>query len=544
MTAELVLGSGSSATSSLAYTTVTTDADYPCDGDVDIVTAQADCVVTLDPNPIKGRSITVAAAEGANVTVTGGAFPITDGDILLNAGHSVECTFTGEGWAVHGAGNAILTASDVYIDAVSGSDANAGTSASKALRTVAELARRIGAYGTLRPAGGVMTVHVLTDLPDDDQVSLHAIILANTVLLLQGSLVVVRSGVVTAFTPLDRDANDAAILASPGIGAAVGERIIFTSGAAKGYSLWVAKDLGGDTARVSPAVLVSSPQTGNAFSDQEPAAGDTYDVVRSVSVVYGNTDIQIGSSDSTLESWFQLRDLSFRSTPFLGAVYLNDQGVICVGCRFEAFLAVNGGTFRGFNNGFLYTAFLQAGPLFNASRSFSGLFLESSLQISCGGKVWVCEDAVFQGGPAQGPYPCILVQTAGTLDVCFAGIFDSNNDGIRIEGSGAAFAREPPFDSPHHLYGKGQAGAGVAVSSGGQFLYNGALSTTIEGAGGPGANDFTLGGSNSVRPFNNAAGTYSAPITTSWANLALASPAGFGGYALDPVSGALAAQNS
>lgn len=541
MTAQLILGSGSTATSSLAYTTIDTDVDYQCDGDVDIVTVQKDCTITLDPNPIKGRNITVAAAKGVSVTITGGAFPIIDGDVLETSGRSVECTFVGEGWAVHGTASTILTASDVYINPITGNDINSGTSAFKPLKTYAEFARRVGVYGSLRPVGGIMTVHVQKDLPVSDPVSLLAQCPPNTVLVHDFAQKSVGSGTIIAVTPLNRAANQAWEIQSVGIGAHVGRRIQLTTGPNAGFSFFVVKDLGGNKARISPSVFVDTPQNFNGLYFGPPAPGDKWTAFDATQCTYGIFDVKFAFADDTLPSSAQFRGARFRPSAIYSAVYCPSQFNFFINCTFDAGLLVEaGGGNTCLNSCFLTTApYVQQGG--SLAAIYAGGFIETGCILEGGANLVLDGDVILQGGFADPNTAPVYMQTGSYYYGGFVGIFEAPFSGVRVEAEAAYWCRTTPVGfGGQALYGKNQGGLGVEVRSRGTLTFENPADLTITGGGG----DFALGGYTAVRPFNDATGTYAAAVATTWPNLAAVTPGGFGQNAINPVNGAAVVLNT
>ena len=87
-------------------------------------------------------------------------------------------------------------------------------------------------------------------------------------------------------------------------------------------------------------------------------------------------------------------------------------------------------------------------------------------------------------------------------------------------------------DGTHQMWGTAAAGSGVAASGGNTLFYD----TNAPGVAKNAGTDFTIDGLGTASSYDRATGAWTAAIATSYANLAAATPAGFGGSALDPHS--------
>ena len=108
-----------------------------------------------------------------------------------------------------------ITQSDFFINASTGNDAYSGATAATAIRTHAELEKRINADGKLLippvNASGlrITTVNVLTDLPDWDPINLDGVLLGeDTYLIYKGGVASTdREGTFTAVVAMTPASN-------------------------------------------------------------------------------------------------------------------------------------------------------------------------------------------------------------------------------------------------------------------------------------------------------------------------------------------------
>jgi hypothetical protein len=148
-----------------------------------------------------------------------------------------------------------ITQAGFFIDASTGDDKNDGATPATALRTHAELERRIDAGGNLLSppisAGQkITTVNILTDLPDTDPINLDGVVLGEDVLLhYKGGIASTdRSGTFTDVVAMDPANNQPFEVEDTDMPSVwmddLGRRVRITSGARENVVMWVAKDLG------------------------------------------------------------------------------------------------------------------------------------------------------------------------------------------------------------------------------------------------------------------------------------------------------------
>jgi hypothetical protein len=219
----------------------------------------------------------------------------------------------------------VLSRTDWYIDADNGRDTNSGVSDTRPLKTVKELARRLGIYGSIKPSGGITTVHLLSDIPTSDPMAqLLVCVPGDTVFqVVSEKETILGTGVITAITPRwdGGDQNQAwEITASGPLAASVGKRAVLTSGPNAGFSFPIVKDLGAGKARCGESVFVDSAANFNGVYFGPPSVGETYKIVEGAKITVGILDAKTGFTDTFLSSWFMFRDVTFRSDSFFPAV--------------------------------------------------------------------------------------------------------------------------------------------------------------------------------------------------------------------------------
>jgi len=217
------------------------------------------------------------------------------GETPTNTGFDPQ-TITGEGGVfVSGAGHVkveltsdrFLPQTEWHINALTGSNRNSGLTAATAIRTWAELRRRLG-HG---PITHQTVVNIDSDLTENIIIDFELEVGLAAGLIVQGQRTVLRSGTLTNVTPYDAPTNvvgslgDAALPGSWTAEGLVGKLMVLTGrpvsdpliGPPTGF---IAKDLGVvlgvQTARFSPTLDIVT-FAGNTPTD--PLVGDAYSVV-------------------------------------------------------------------------------------------------------------------------------------------------------------------------------------------------------------------------------------------------------------------------
>jgi hypothetical protein len=416
-----------------------------------------------------------------------------------------------------------------YIDPVAGNDSNNGTSAGTALKTHAEFEHRIGHWSKLNsPLNATILVNILNDLPASDPINVLAIAGTGITLFYAGATTVERAGSFTSVVAKNAGTNTLfqgadGYLAAADWSGDVGKRVRMTSGAAAGCSALVVAVGGASKSAIFSDFSLPLVQYLIAYPAGTPSVGDTYVVEKQVKAARGAVRFQPTNSTGGFVM-FQGLDLSnnnenlIESTPYLAYFDCHLPGMIIANVDYGAFLNCYNTSLFTCNAG---TGVIVMGGLYTGTVPLEG------------GASWTWDaDALIYAKDASQ----LLVVEPGTDWLCGTMAIFHSHAGLQVQ-SNASFTIAPQLLGGANLWGASNDGYGVNVDAAGAFLYNPATTFTVTGAAG----DFLLGGSNSVRPFNNATGAYVAPVACSWANLAVAVPSGFGGDAMNPTNRALIA---
>lgn len=457
-----------------------------------------------------------------------------------------------------------ITQSDFFINASTGNDAYSGATAATAIRTHAELEKRINADGKLLippvNASGlrITTVNVLTDLPDWDPINLDGVLLGeDTYLIYKGGVASTdREGTFTAVVAMTPASNqpfeveDTAM--SGGWQDDLGRRLRITAGARENTIMWVAKDLGANRARVSNPSIVNAlvgPPFDNPFKldPQLPEQGDSYAVETLRKVSFGIVNVKSqGSKSISSIPVIALQELEIRDESSGGGIasIFCDKIVLAMhSCRMMMFLQGFYWPTGAFVNCFVHLGLIASGTLgtffhgglvgVRAVSPPGGVF--AGIQCNGGGTVFLADDVMLQDVGMRGQN--LIIEAASVFDLS-ATFVAPGGHGVFAGGTGvgyiggtvsltSVFSGEPP-----RLWGSGNAGVGVEIGPGAQLAYRTGTFPTITGSGG----DFTLAGATSGRAWDDAAGAYTTAQSNTWANLAATvASGGFGGNAHNPM---------
>lgn len=442
------------------------------------------------------------------------------------------------------------------INATTGNDENAGGGGAP-LKTIAELERRWGTVTgqRLNQGGGVaspIVVTIASDLPNEDAIHCPLTTVDTHVQFVGGIASTSRSGTITAVTALNRATNVPWSIEDTGIAnwtADVGKRVRITSGANAGAVAYVAKDIGGNAARVSQFWTSAS-----AFpiipTQKTPAVADPYSIeqlfIVSIGTLIGDSYGRNVVTNTNTNVYFY--DLEIRESNTNTRTIIDTSSVITLGfirCIFQAVVDVY--KHQGFIIGCKFSKGMNARPG-SQSVIYSSLFgvpASGTPQgfIGFGGSSSLLDgDTLFQA--------CSLkARSAFNGAIGLVGVFDVVSNFANLGGHGVTVGHSSSSAGftggctllsatiglgAHQLYGAANAGAGLFVAPGCSFSY---VSTVPVIAGALG--DFKLGAATSARAFDDSTGAYTALlIANTWANVPVAVPAGFGGNAHDPVSNA------
>lgn len=496
--------------------------------------APADCCITV-PN-----IAALSALPAAGLTENAQARVLTTGDLWVldrtsacgADGITIVPANGGGLWLRQLEPNPKWACQGTWYISNAGNDENDGATPATPIQTLAELNRRLGAdYNewdggiAQGPFTNAIRVFILDDLdPVNDPLRIHAFLREDSSLAFIGTPVVVASGSITAVNAINRPANQAWEVQGTTAFVA-GQRVRITGPVGNpriGELFWAAVDVGGGFTRISgPNRPNANPGVPNA-TPLPPTVGDEY-VIETLPTI-GIAEVDVRANNYSGPPFAPVAWVDLQIVGENGRVYNSLGNVVTIfkGCDVNGtIIGIWGGTNRhfaincGFRNGGDYHGYQRA-----EISVLGGLFLETLTYCTPGAGLHFDLDALIQGGT--------VTSSGGHVTFGTTGIFDSPSDGVwvgltNIGGAPGAFAwTRPEFDAVAHLYGQGNAGVGVRVTSGCIFGYDsefapGTVIPTITGAGG----DYLLGGSQAnTRYFDDAAGVYSAPVPSTWASVA------------------------
>ena len=430
--------------------------------------------------------------------------------------------------------NPYLAETAWFISWLTGNDQNTGTTLATPLKTFAELVRRWG-RDPVAPNFTVPTVTItVIDHNAADHIGIQfynriftsntnvTIVAAASAILQSGSFTAVRAKNVATNTPFG--VTDSAI---PGGTWPVGRRIKVLTGAAAGAWTWIVKDEGAQVARItSPSINGSAAVT--------PAVGDTYQIETLTDLFLAN----ISSKGLALTTTtVNVTDFNLRSTVSANIITAQDSLRILNFNRCSIASNMNiqsAANIRFFNSLFASTAtfnatFMSSTNLFLGGGIGNTVNVSQNSLVACEG--WLGQDrpiVLNSGGQGSG-------SEYGCMD-CTAKTANPNGDGLLIgikinvvSATPAAWA----INLGGRIWGAGHAGFGVAIGANSALQYEAAADRpTITGAGGD-WRSASVGSLQQSVGRNGVTQVMEGPFSNTWANLAVASPAGFGDVAMD-----------
>jgi hypothetical protein len=384
---------------------------------------------------------------------------------------------------------------DWYVDPENGDDAYDGATALTALKTFAELTRRLGIFNLLAPTGGVLSIFILGSAPPDDPF---------TILGIAGPDVTIR--VIGAVTPTAPSAFTAITVQNPAtkqawevtdVAAAWGPdtRIAVPSGA----FAWGARNLGVGVLRTSNWAI-PNPATFDV-TPTAPAVGP-YVIQDLPAISLGAIQI-LGTSSAGGGFSLLIQDLTFYPGAF--ALPPNTVRVTFSGCLFQPFTTLTESQCYFLNcciSGAAPGPFSQVDGYANFHAGMTAAFFAP-----VGGNMLLESDFLFQSVhiEARGGASLVIGQAAA---------FDSLEHGLHIHPSCAVECVESAY-GPARLWGTADAGAvGIEVDAGGLLRLGSGVTPNLTG----GAGDFAFSGGATARAWDEGGGAYTAPISCSWAN--------------------------
>lgn len=333
-----------------------------------------------------------------------------------------------------------------YIDPVSGNDANTGVDSAHALQTWAEVLNRL-------PKGKVSqntTFTLLSDLPSSDPFDISEWCPdSRYTLTFNGTPTIISSGTLTGFTARNTATNTPNQVtdtsrASWSAYISGGYAIKMTSGNANGHVAYIAKNLGGNAARVSSFYDVSDS------TEATPSIGDTYNIIKLTAIPVWS----IGSNGAGRRLVFN--DLDFYNSSQTPN-YFSANGINFKNCRLHA-TPMNAGFIRYFNccaeyfQGYGGFALIFAGMCI-------GVNANAYVEIEHGQQFQVSDGMLFQSVNVE-------IINGGFIRAYDMAVFDSYSHGITMHAFGL-FRAEKVWGAGNTLFGLKTSGSDhVALNTG------------------------------------------------------------------------------
>ncbi len=371
-----------------------------------------------------------------------------------------------------------------FIDSVNGNDANDGLTAPTAIRTAAELIKRVNGPGIPWFLGADTSLTLLNNLPASDPLDLMLWQRQGGMLRIKGTPTASAGFVVGAVTALNRGANTAYDFTCVALGAGqVNKRIRITAGARLGYLQFLGKDMGGGQYRIAPLTFynTTAASPGSVPTSQGAITGGDAFVVDTLTTI-GLMHIRLVASDNLSAPNLNTVPIIFTDIQYTGGF---NGGVIMsgypdptntpifYGCDIGSALFY-GALIAGRQAGTTYAS-ASAGPV-----QYFGSLISGNLSLQAGVMAFLDYDTLVQGG-------FLRFREGGTGRIGALGVFDSASDGVIVEdGSLRSLVFASGVDA---LYGAGNAGVGVNRAAGGP-AYTYVAKPTLTG----GVNDARVGG--------------------------------------------------
>jgi hypothetical protein len=541
---------------SLYNSVVIADVNYTA-GSLDrtIVVIADGVTITLPPNPLPGEEH-VVVADGFDVTVSGGAFPLSTGTFIVANGTSVRFVFGIEEWTIEQdpTSMTVLNQNVWHINPVTGSDSNSGLTATTALKTFAQWQTRVGIFTVLNPVGGLLQIFLDNDLPASDPITVQNFFAQGAGMIVQGKKKVLRTSTASSVQIKNRATNtpwaitDNSLASANGWTPFVGQMILVTSGPSTGSRAFVLKDLGAKQAQLSEW-CTGDVTLGGLFPAPPPNPGDQFQILDFTNAYIGRiaAGFTEGQPFSSFASVF-LSNLHFPMTGFQQsagyAVGTNGLGVTTLADSImDDFFMITAGSGGCNSANVLFKAPVNTDPGTLLSQNFGGYltlpnFGPSGLTLE-NGATWINDGDVQFMGNSETFSDSTLVIRGGRVQSGPLGFWDTG-EWLDMPAGNSRFvssATSPFFGEENYvpLYGQTIFTAILDGTSTIQFVQQNfssntspplpALVTTLDPANvslAEGQLPFAVG-----YPFNTNSGNFDGPQLLLWAKLTVNRPLGF-----------------
>lgn len=359
-----------------------------------------------------------------------------------------------------------LNQSNIFVNSATGDDANSGlTTDDDAIKTFAELGRRLGWPGGAR-LNRSLTIHLgATDFDVNDPLSLNLVIPRGITLSFVCTRTTTRTSAITGVTAINRATPQALQIADGAFDftGSLGNQLSIPSGPRAGAIAWINKVVSAGNARLSPT------STMNPFAVPTlvtPVSTDAYIIQTIPKVFVGHVRITTDDADPDFAS---------------GYVFFS-------GCRLSANIdagAGMGGFFElprdnaaWFDACFLDNLRFSGGNAFTTRCQVEACKVQrgSKLDIhagnisdpvecgSDGSRVVIDGDSIAQGSPL------VIADGQSLVLIGNAASFDSTTPAVQLSGGAKAQCRQVEY-SGGTLWGQTTSGNAVSVGQGSSLLY-------------------------------------------------------------------------
>jgi hypothetical protein len=479
---------------------------------------------------------TVARTDGGGTRSPAGYF--VDENPL--GGVFVQTGLAGIAGGVTASSSAALAQAAWYIDPAAGSDSNGGELISDPIKTDRERQDRLGIGGVIDNPSNRLDIYFLSNMSPTDPLDLsEQTVGLDMVIYVHGTATTVRTGTFTAVTPIDNTnagTGGNMLLLTDSAGPAVWvakQRVTIVGGPRDGARGWVQKPIGGGQAAFSTFAFPAEAVLDFALTEVTPQVGDAYKV-ESLSTVYlteqtvrsqGHASalftrlmfVDCHIAQGTFTNWLVLHS-SEGLSPFILDACLVDPIVRSPGSSIQFMNCYVGGGILSIYGGVLVL--------------LGGVFISSVCIIEEGSKLLFDQNVYVTGAGA------IKLDGGSRLVIGSAGFFDMTDPntaacvivypGCTVQVGEQSIAQ---FDGKA-LFGNGNAGRIFDIQPNASVEIEATCPVVARGVGA----EFNFDGDAHGWWFDDATAAYgpAGGIATSFANLAIAAPAGFGGDAHHP----------
>lgn len=496
-----------------------------------------------------------------------GTFQVVSSSVNFKTTDSAHGAFLQRiGIKTNNSSNGALTQANWYIDSINGNDQNDGSTNSKALKTHAEFARRLGNNNILAPdyqlfLGSIpfrlVSVNILNDLPFSDPIMVNCILGQDTILSYSATpKTPIATGTINGLITKNRSSNQPYTIINNTIDwtANLYKRLRISSGPRAGAMAYALEHVDGyDGYCITSDWSIPNPAPLPGLTPIVPQIGDTFVIEDLVKCNMGAFNVSITGNNSSI---FQFNCIAFSNLEFQqpdnGALdlVLPDLSVAVMlnGCRFACFPGFHGGALFVDNTCFLAAGFfwdtllIQNGGcavVANAATPSFGLAKNYVFY----GNSFVLLDADFMTYNS----PMIHVGPGGARALlgyvgCFKAQFSVEVGGLDHPGNGvmifssADVINKTLSSGGNAIWGSGNTSHGIFVEANSFFGYTTTVPTVTGTAG-----DFALGKETQTQSyaFNPATQAYTTARNNTWTNISTSiDSGGFGGSAVDPRTGA------